>query len=180
MTAAVEAIDQVGRTWNLTQDALSIVMREVHKQSKNTETTSHIFARTGFEERALSQADADITDCKQVAEDFAILSMWAVFERRLIARLEDECYKMQGSQPTEFNQRIFEKISSAIEYWRVDEALDLIKPMVGSDLAGQAKSIKKYRDWVSHRNPHKPTPARVDPQTAREILKIIAAALDAV
>jgi hypothetical protein len=180
MTAAVEAIDQVSRIWNLTQDALSIVMREVRKQSKNTETTSHILARTGFEERALSQAEADITDCKQTAEDFAILSMWAVFERRLVTRLEDECYKMHGSQPTEFNQRVFEKISSTIEYWRVDEALDLIKPLVGGDLAGQAKSIKKYRDWVAHRNPRKPTPARVDPQTAREILKIIAAALDAV
>ncbi|MCX7113641.1 MAG: hypothetical protein NTX45_26865 [Proteobacteria bacterium] len=87
MTTVVEAIDQVSRTWILTQDALSIIRREVHLQSKNTETTSRI--------------------------------------------------------------------------------------------AGQAKGIKKYRDWVAHRNPRKPTPARVDPQTARELLKIIAAALDA-
>jgi hypothetical protein len=34
-------------------------MREVHKQSKNTETTSYVLARTGFEERALSQVEAD-------------------------------------------------------------------------------------------------------------------------
>ncbi len=179
MTTAVEDIEQVIRTWLLTQDALSIVRREVRQQSKNIETTSHILTRTGFEECELSQAETDITTCKQAAEDFAILSMWAVFERRLIKRLEEECYKMQGTQPTEFNQRVFEKISSTIEYWRIDEAIDLIKPLVGGNLAGQAKSIKKYRDWVAHRNPRKPTPARVDPQTARELLKIIAAALDA-
>jgi hypothetical protein len=64
---------------------------------------------------ALSQAEAEITDCKQASEDFAILSMWAVFERRLIARLEDECHKMQGTQPTEFNHRVFEKIGFSMK-----------------------------------------------------------------
>lgn len=179
MTAAVEAIERVSRTWILTQEALSIVSREVRKQSKNNERTSGILARTGFEECALTQAEADITACKQAVEDFAILSMWAVFERRLIARLEGECQKMQGTQPSEFNRGVFEKVCNVVEYWRIDEALDLIKPLVGGDIAGQAKGIKKYRDWVAHRNPRKETPARVDPQTAREILKIIAAALDA-
>ena len=56
--------------------------------------------------------------------------------------------------------------------------LDMIKPMVGSDLAGQAKNIKKYRDWIAHRNPRKATPARIDLQTTRELLKLIAIALD--
>lgn len=163
----------------LTQEALTIVRQEVLKQSNNAVKPSRILARTSFEECALSDAQADIAACKQAAEDFAILSMWAVFERRLIVRLEDECQKMQGTQPTAFNQRVFEKISHTIERWRIDEALDLIKPMVGGDLAGQAKSIKKYRDWVAHRNPRTPVPTRVDPQTARELLKLIAVALDA-
>jgi hypothetical protein len=73
---------------------------------------------------------------------------------------------------------VFEKIVNAVEYWRIDEALDLIKPLVGSDLAGSAKSIKKYRDWIVHRNPRKPAPAKVDPQYAKEILKQITDTLD--
>jgi hypothetical protein len=178
MTAAVEAIELVNKTWILTQEALSIVRREIHSQNKNTTTASRILTSTIFEDHTLSQTEIDITECKQAAEDYAILSMWAIFERHLIIRLECECQKMLQIQPTDFNQRVFEKMTSTIEYWRIDEAIDLIKPLVGSDLAGQAKSIKKYRDWVAHRNPRKPTPAKIDPQTAREILKIIAAAID--
>ncbi len=180
MNPAIEAIEQVSRTWMLTQDALAVVRREVVKQSKDTTRTSRLLARTSFDECALSDAEIDIAACQQATQDFAILSMWAVFERRLISRLEEECQKMQGTQASEFNSLVFKKIANTVEYWRIDEALDLIKPLVGADLAGQAKSIKKYRDWVAHRNPRKPTPAKVDPQSARELLKLIAAALDAV
>jgi hypothetical protein len=178
MTAAVEAIERVNKTWILTQEALSIVRREIYSQNKQAKIASCILTSTVFEEHSLHQAEIDITECKQAAEDYAILSMWAIFERHLIIRLEYECEKMQVIPPTAFNQRVFEKMTSTIEYWRIDDAIDLIKPLVGGDLAGQAKSIKKYRDWVAHRNPRKPTPAKIDPQTTREILKIIAAAID--
>ena len=180
MTSTANAIDQVSRTWALTQESLTIVRREIRRQNNTPVNQSRILARTSFEEGALSDIESDIAACKQAAEDYAIIAMWAVFERRLIARLEDECKKMQGNRPSEFNQLVFEELATSVERWQIDKVLDLIKPMVGGDLVGQAKNIKKYRDWIAHRNPRKTTPARVDAQTARELLKIIATALEAV
>lgn len=177
MNSASNEIEQVGRTWQLTQDALALVRREVARQSKGTSERS-VLARTNFEDLSVSDAQTDLQSCQKANEDFAILAMWTIFERRLVLRLEDECRKMQGQTPSDFNRVVFEKIVSAVEYWRIDEALDLIKPLVGSDLAGSAKNIKKYRDWIVHRNPRKPTPATVDAQYAKEILKLITEALD--
>lgn len=178
MNATVNAIEQISRTWALTQESLSIVRQEVRKQYQTTDILSRVLARTSFEEGGWSDAEADIATCKQASEDFAIMAMWAVFERQLIGCLEDECKKMQGNQPSDFNQLVFKQLAISIERWQIDKALDLIKPIVGRDLAGQAKNIKKYRDWIAHRNPRKATPARIDPNTARELLKLISMALD--
>lgn len=177
MTAAVEEIERINQTWLLTKEALSIVRHEIHTQYKNTKT-SNVLANTVFEDLTFTQSELNILECKQAAEDYAILSMWAVFERHLILRLEYECAKMQDTPLSDFNNCVFKEISSKIEYMRIDNAIDLIKPLVGGDLAGQAKSIKKYRDWIAHRNTRKPTPAKIDPETTREILKIIATAID--
>lgn len=177
MTFAIDAIEQVCRTWSMTQDALQVAAHQA--KQPNRQGGSNVLANTLFEERGQQELKADIAVCKQAAEDFAILSMWAIFERRLIARLEDECRKMTIAPPDEFNQRVLGKVVEAVEYWRIDEALDLIKPLVGSNLAGQTKQIKRYRDWVAHQNPRKPTPARIDVPTATVILKNIAVALEA-
>lgn len=177
MSKASDEIEKIARTWQLTKDALALVRREIIKQSKGKSEYT-LLARTNFEDLPLSDAQLELQSCQEANEDFAILSMWTAFERRLVFRLEDECRKMQGQTPSEFNHVVFEKIINAVEYWRIDEALDLIKPLVGSDLAGSAKNIKRYRDWIVHRNPRKPTPAKIDPQSAKEILKLITDNLD--
>lgn len=177
MNKASNEIEQVGRTWKLTQDALALVRREVARQGKGTSERS-VLARTNFEDLSLSDAQTDLQSCQKANEDFAILAMWTIFERRLVLRLEEECRKIQDQNSSEFNRVVFKKIVNTVEYWKIDDALDLIKPLVGSDLAGSAKNIKKYRDWIVHRNPRKPTPATVDAQYAKEILKLISDALE--
>lgn len=178
MTVAIEAIDRVGRTLDITRDALQVVAREVRRKERSGIKVSATLANTLFEESSLLEWQNEMVLCKQAADDFAILSLWAIFERRLMTRLEDECRKMQDILPSTFNQTVLNKVIDTVEFWRIDEALDLIKPLVGGDLVGQAKQIKRYRDWVAHRNPHKPIPAQIDPATAIVILKNIAAAFD--
>ena len=60
-----------------------------------------------------------------------------------------------------------------MEYWRIADVLDLLKEHVDSDLIGQAKQIKQYRDWVAHRNMVKGVPADIPPQSAYIILSEI-------
>jgi len=93
-------------------------------------------------------------------------------------RLQSECRRMQAQPATDFNRGVADKVADDIEYWQIDKALDLMKPLVGRDDVGLARQIKQYRDWVAHRNPRKKTPAKIDPESAEAILTRLAAALE--
>jgi hypothetical protein len=60
-----------------------------------------------------------------------------------------------------------------VEYWRAEHILDIFKKNIDGALIGDAKKIKKYRDWVAHRNPRKPPPEDVTPEFACRILSEI-------
>lgn len=51
--------------------------------------------------------------------------------------------------------------------------MNLIKVLVGDDLAGKAKHIKRHRDWLAHRNLKKPSPANVQPVFVYQVLSEI-------
>jgi hypothetical protein len=68
---------------------------------------------------------------------------------------------------------------STVEYWRLDESLDLLAPIIGSHAVGRAKQIKRYRDWIVHRNPRKPSPDKIDPATAKVLLADLSGLLEA-
>lgn len=169
MSQASDSIERAAQTWLRTKDALAIVRREVYNQKKG-KNSGALLAHSSFYELSTDEAQEHLENCQQANSEFAILAMWAIFERQLFARLEHECRKMQGNSPTELNSAVFKKIIDAIEYWRIDDALDLVKPLVGSTLAGDTKNIKRYRDWIVHRNPRKEQPPIVDPETAKQIL----------
>lgn len=178
MTPASEGIERAIRTWSMTQDALKVVARELRHQRRGDGARSTVFAATGFEEASADGLRDALRDCQQAASDQAILSMWALFERRLLQRIAAECEGMRAEPASPFNARVTDQVIAAVEYWRIDEALDAIKPAVGGELVGQAKQIKRYRDWLAHRNPRKPSPAQIDPATASRILQRIVGLLD--
>ncbi len=74
---------------------------------------------------------------------------------------------------SEFNQKIHQKLEHEIEYWKIDDILNLFKVVIDPDLIGQAKQIKQYRDWVAHRNIGKGAPPNVTPKKAYEIISEI-------
>ena len=178
MTSAVERLEAISRSWRLQHDALKIVRREVFRKTKGGDAVGLRFSNTEFEEAKPEVIDHDIQDCQQSVADFTVLSMWAVFERLVFERLEAECIKMQALPVEVFNQGVTSKVIDSIEYWKIDEALDLLKPLTGSDAVGHAKQIKRYRDWVVHRNPRKPSPPKIDPTSAKATLVHLARVLD--
>lgn len=178
MTSVVDRLEEIHRTWRLQHDALKIVRREVLRQSKGVESSLIRFHGTEFEEANPDVIDHDIQACQQSIADFTVLSMWTVFERLIIERLEAECSKMRAHPIEAFNERVAQKVVSSIEYWKIDEALDLLAPIAGSLAVGQAKQIKRYRDWVAHRNPRKSSPGKIDPTTAKTILVYLSRLLE--
>lgn len=162
--SVTNAIEDIWQTFQITMDALKVALRVVRRADLRLLRDTH------FIDSVQPAIEVDIEICRRAVSDHAILSMWAIFERQIIAKIAAESRKILDNPPSPFNCALFQKVEDAIEYWRTEEVLDLIKPLVGGDLVGDAKQIKKYRDWMAHKNPKKPSPANVTPEFAYRVL----------
>ncbi len=162
--SVTDAIEDIWQTFHMTMDALKVTLRAVRRADLR------LLRNTNFIDSVQPAIEVDVEICRRAVSDHAILSMWAIFERRIIVKVAAESRKILDDPPSPFNCALFQKVEDAIEYWRTEEVLDLIKPLVGSDLVGDAKQIKKYRDWMAHKNPKKPSPANVTPEFAYRVL----------
>jgi hypothetical protein len=164
---AVDAINEVWLTYQVTKDALKITTHGINRGA------IELLQDTFFINSSTDKAKNDLAICRRAAGDYAILSMWAIFERYVSDALVRENGKMLDVPPSEFNSALHRKIEEAIEYWRANDVLDLIKPLVGADLVGKAKQIKRYRDWLAHKNPKKASPGNVPPTVAYQVFSDI-------
>jgi len=139
----------------------------------------HLMDKTKFLGTTVDEAKKLIEESRKYVDDHVIVSLWAIFERKLIEYLHKETdEKLLQENPSEFSKQVIKKLEDKVEYWRVDEILDLFKTMIDSDLIGNAKQIKKYRDWIAHKNPKKAQPTNVSPQDAYNILSKIISKLE--
>ena len=167
MTAA-DAIEEVWLTYQVMEAAVKVASRGVKAGAPE------LLQDTFFAGSVMDAAKRDLETCRSAAEDYAIFAMWAIFERSIISTLAQESEKMVDSPSSAFNKTVHNKVVDSIEYWRTDDVLDLIKPLVGGELAGQAKQIKRHRDWLAHKNPRKSSPGNVPPASAFKVLSEIA------
>jgi hypothetical protein len=108
-----------------------------------------------------------------------ILAMWAEFERYLIEFLEARTASLRRIVPRRLWSKLGPHIAKGVENWKGDDRLDLLKGFVDPHRVGEAKEVKKYRDWVAHKNPRRRPSAIVDPDSTYQLLSEILAALDA-
>jgi len=159
-----DAIAEIWRTYQVTLDCLEVALLEKKRGRIDS------LQGTGFMDMPIDVVRRDIQTSRDVVNDHAILSMWTVFEREMVAVLESESRKMLDTPSSAFNQAICRKVEAGIEYWRVSEMIDLFKPLLAIELIGYMKQIKRYRDWVAHKNPKKAPPAKVTPEFTYEVL----------
>jgi len=160
-------LDPVWESYQTMTDCLKVASKNIEKNEL------HLMDRTGFVSRSVDEAKVMIKDSRDNADDFVIVSLWAVFERKILEYLQIEGRKILQKAPTVFNTQVHSKIENEMEYWKIDDILDLFKAFVDPNLIGNAKQVKKYRDWIAHRNPKKGPPSNVPPQTAYKILSDI-------
>ncbi|HKL23301.1 MAG TPA: hypothetical protein VJ895_00955 [Candidatus Nanoarchaeia archaeon] len=96
---------------------------------------------------------------KNKAEEYTILQLWTIFERYLF-ELTNHYIQMNSDQNT-LSKVIREKIIEKIERWPLGEILDLYKTIIDSHTVGMIKQIKKYRDWLVHKNTNKGSPGKI-------------------
>lgn len=166
-------LDRIWESYKITSDCLKIAQRSVSKNEKSL-LKGTVFLNSLSKDEPVLWIEKSRTD----ADDYVILSLWAAFERVILEYVQKEGGKVLDTTPSDFNKKFHQKIEQEIEYWRIDDILDMLKVIIDSTLIGNAKQVKQYRDWVAHRNVNKGSPPNVPPQNAYQILSEILCQLD--
>lgn len=167
-----QQIDEIWNSYRLTTECLKVAQRAIKLNHFDS------LKGTSFADPPRGEI-AEIKTSLDNASDHAIFSMWAVFERALFDYLV--LHHLKQIAPPDLSilaQKIYEKIENDIEYWRIDEVLEIYKSIIHGDLLGSAKQVKQYRDWLAHKNPKKPRPPNITPNHAYATLSAILKQLD--
>ena len=156
-------LDQIWQTYRTTMDCLKIAGKTI-KSGKLQLLTETRFAGSSAKKSAVW-----LKDSQMASNDFVILNLWVAFERIVIGYAQDKGTKIREQPPAWFSLSLYDKYENEVERWKIEDILDLFKKGIDENLIGDAKNVKKYRNWIAHKNPKKPI-APVTPEFAYRIL----------
>jgi hypothetical protein len=162
-------LEPVWTAYLVTRDCFRVARRALSRNDRALFSGASLFSSQD------AGAESLIEESRARADEFVIVALWAEFERYLITYLQEKGSVVAGQQPRELSAVFQEHLKEQIERWQIDDILDLFKAVIDSSRIGQAKQVKRFRDWVAHKNPRKGTPAKADPKTAYVLLSGIIA-----
>ncbi|MBF0103013.1 MAG: hypothetical protein HQK77_19115 [Desulfobacterales bacterium] len=112
-----EILQEIWQSYQSTIDCFKIADRSVDK------VDYHLLHKTNFLNISPEKADELIRKSRLAADDYVILSLWAVFERKLFEYLQRLSQKISDGNGSALNKRLQYKIENEIEYWRLDDIL---------------------------------------------------------
>jgi hypothetical protein len=169
---ATDELDNIWQGYQVTNDCLKIASRSIDIKDLN------ILKKTRFMTSTIDDAKKDIKESRDNADNYVILSLWVAFERNLFEYLSWESKRILNNNPSILTQKVHEKIENELEYWRIDDMLNIFKAIIDPQVVGQAKQVKQYRDWIAHKNPKKSMPQIVTPKMAYSVLSEITRLLE--
>jgi hypothetical protein len=172
MNADDNPLDFVWATFKTTRDCLKVA------DKVRTQANVNWLQKTDFIFLSETEASERLKTCHDESENFAILLFWAVFERFIIDYLREKGKPLMEIEPNALSGPFYQQFESTVEYWRIEDILDIFKSIVDPNLLGNAKNIKKYRDWVAHRNPRRVHEGKTDPRFVYSILSQIITAIN--
>jgi len=123
---ALNAINEVWNSYQTTIECLKVVARVVKRKDIS------VLDKTNFIGAPVEEAASRISSSTEHADDYVILALWTLFERYLFLHVQKESKRMLQVSTTRFTQETQQKIENELEYWRVDEVLDLFKTVIDS------------------------------------------------
>ncbi len=157
------ALDGIVAAYLLEHDLLRVARRVIDRADVS------LMGGTRFVGRAVGESRDDVTRLRKRLDEMTVLRFWSAFERFLISHA-GSLVCIAPSVPAPFNARLRDHVEHQLEFSRFDDLLELYKGWVDSEDIGRVRQIKRYRDWISHRNPKRLPPAIVHPVAARAIL----------
>ena len=166
--SAIETLEEIWNTYQVTKDCLKVTERSINNKFDNLK----ILRSTEFTADTPQEANEKIKSSRDKADEYVVLALWTVFERKLFDEVQLESRRSVEENP--FGQKVQEECEKKVEYWKFDEILNIYKSIADAQLIGVAKQIKHYRDWIVHKNPNKRQPDTIAPVLAYNTLyKII-------
>jgi hypothetical protein len=150
--------------YRLNRDVLKIAGRAANAGEKRLLTS------TGFYARPEDEIRDELNVMAERLDQITVLNLWVIFERYVLDHIGRQAQLLTAAAPAGFATNLEAKVRSEIEYWRFDEVLKLFSGWLDSDVLGQAKQIKDYRDWLAHRNESKIPPIIAQPASVRSVL----------
>ncbi len=164
-------LDEIWKVYEVTKDCLKVTARVLRSGSER------FVRRTGFVGSTTDEVEKWIENSQDETDSSIVVLLWAQFERSIVNFVQTKIIKLLEEEPKDLAKDLHDKIRSDVEYWKIDDILDLLKGIVDPNLLGIAKNVKDYRDWVVHRNPKRQPAAKADPKTVYGALSKILAAV---
>lgn len=160
-------LDSIWQAYLTVEDCFKVAKRSAKI------TDLRLISGTQFFNSVDSKIELSISSSRSESYDLFVLALWAIFERFVISYFQIKGEKLKQVIPESLGNRMHARFYDNIEYWRIDEVLDMLKDTIDPNLIGNAKQIKNYRDWIAHRNPTKQPEYRIQPKMAYDLLSKI-------
>lgn len=150
-------LDEQLQFFRSAMDAFKITRRVLDRRSNPVSNTG-LYGRTQDEGHAiLDQAEEQLN--KLVA-----FALFAAFERTLRDHLTSSLSPISGSStiPEELADKLAEFLRKNVDYWKIDDVIELFHPPAGESEVSNAKGIRTFRHHVAH---GETPPNAIPPQT---------------
>jgi hypothetical protein len=165
-------LEEFFTTYERLRDCLKITRRAL----KNGDVG--VLKGTAFMGAPQAEAADWIDEVRKVVDDLVIVELWAWFERYVSEYAQTRALIMAEAAQPGFDRQLQIKVAEKIESWRLDEVLDVFKAIIDVNQLGHAINIKRYRDYIAHRNPKHSSPAQTEPKRAYSLLLSIIDAVE--
>ena len=158
------------KDWYVISRDSNYEMSRLAKENKNA-----LSEKTIFYTMPVAKVIDSLRIAREEIDDFAILSMVAVFEQKLLSVVEQIYNSIYSDVQKDFadlsgKRELLEFFhEKTLKRWHFEDILELFKNFVDRDFLSQIKSIYKYRNWVAH-GKYKNKPTSLDPLTVYEKL----------
>ncbi len=167
MNSSLDRFQAVWRWHRIAVRALDVLENEVKQRPE-----SHVEAITGESQQVVL---TQVGDCRDELENFALLSLWALFEEAINDWLTQRV-QWVGAVP-ELDEGMRKGLSKRVQHWSISEKIDALKALIGEDVTKDLHAVRKWRDWVAHRKAGA-RPAAVDFEMAQSLLTTALASLE--
>lgn len=161
----------IWQAYKTAQDSFRIAKRAI--KTNEPKAKHRLLQRTDLETETMSNAEHLIDESKNESDALFVLALWATFERFLRDYLQHKGTALLNATPSDLAEEMYLHFHKEVEFWQPDDILNflklsLLKPK--TQLAGNAKIVYNYRNWIAHGKGSSKTVSPITPYKAYETL----------